>query len=102
MARIIADGVEYEVEAFTLGEFRILKRDFGLEDVGGLDLGNPDHLVGALYVLGRRKDPDLTVEAVESVTTVEFVQDEPGEDPTPASSGEEATAEATGDGEGGS
>jgi hypothetical protein len=94
MAKIIADGNEYEVPTFNLGEFRLLKREFGLSNVNKLDPTDPDHLVGMLFVCARRKDPSVRVEAIENVTHVEFVEDEA--DPTPAGAPEAASPESTG------
>lgn len=76
--RIKVDGTEYEVPAqFTLGELRILGRDFGLRDVTALDPKDPQHLVGLIYVAMRRTRPDATIAEVDAILTVELVEDEP-------------------------
>lgn len=92
MPGFIVGEKRYDVHALTLGEHRVLKREFGVQTIDALNPADPDHLVGLLYVMERRKRPNLTVEEiereVENATTIEVVEDE-GEEheagPTPES-----------------
>ncbi len=68
-------GVEYAIPQFTLGELRVMRRDFGLAGIADLDPGNPDHLTGLLYTSMRRVNPDITVDDIEALTEFELVEE---------------------------
>lgn len=86
--KITADGGKtYEVGEFSLGEFRLMKREFGLERMDLLDPRDPDHLVGVLAIAARRESPgrdwEEIVAEVERVESIEVEGAEDGdEDPT--------------------
>jgi len=85
-------GKAYELPKLTLGEARILKRDFGLDDLEYFNPTDPDHLTGLLYLCLKREKPDashaLLLAEVESLDVEEFEQSDPetkaAPDPQPA------------------
>lgn len=108
MARLIAGDKVYEVGALTLGEFRILKRDFGVERMDLLDPRDPDHMVGFIYIAERRKNPavklDDILDDIEQITEIRFELDEdegegdaprPTEPPSPSPDSASGGAPAT-------
>lgn len=70
-----ADGPQFKIghrtypmpQKFSLGELRILKREFDLKDVAKIDKRDPDHIAGLLYIAMRRKDPTLTVDELDAL-----------------------------------
>lgn len=82
MAKLKVDGREYEVPSFTLGEFRELKRDFGVESISTLNPDDPDQLVGLVYMTIRRVRPGVTVEEIERLDRIEFTEDDEAVPPT--------------------
>ena len=104
--KVAGDGEEggkvYELDRLTLGEARILKREFGLADLAHFNSTDPDQLVGLLVLALQRENPALTLkEAIAQVEDldVEAFEEAPAaeeeSDPTPAASGGEAPTEAT-------
>ncbi len=89
--KIKVAGTEYVIPQFTLGELRVMRRDFGLATIKDLDPGNPDHLAGLLYTSMRRVNPDVTVADVEALTEFELVEEESD---TPAPLGDAAEGSA--------
>lgn len=79
----------YTLEKLTLGDARILKRDFGLEDMDEFSPTDPDTLVGLLYLCLKAERPlaDRTalIAEVEALDIDAFSDEtEADEDPTPA------------------
>lgn len=76
--KITADGVEFAFpENWTMGELRILKRDFDLVHPKFIDIdGNLDHVAGVLFIAMKRKMPKYPdaaiMEQVNAVQSVEF------------------------------
>lgn len=80
---------KFELPKLTLGEGRILKREFGLEQYEDFNETDPDQLVGLLYLCLKREKPDATHEEliaeVEAMDVHEFAStDDTEEDPTDA------------------
>lgn len=48
----------YELDRLTLGDGRVLKQKFGLEDLTKISPGDPDMLVGLLFLALKRAKPD--------------------------------------------
>lgn len=78
----------FELDKLTLGDARVLKREFGLEDMEDFSPTDPDHLVGLLYLCLRREQPNAAQEdllgEIEDLDINAFdeIPEEP--DPTPA------------------
>lgn len=82
--KFVVDGHEYPmIEDPTLGELRVLKREFDLRGVDKLDPMDPDHIAGLLYLSMHRANPSVTVADVDNVREVEVVDDD-GDPPTEA------------------
>jgi hypothetical protein len=64
LLKIKLDGELFEVEKLTLGEGRILKRDYGMSDLSEINLADPDQLVGMLSISMKRTHPELSEEEV--------------------------------------
>ena len=92
MVRLKVGERTVEVGAFSLGEWRTLKRDFGCDSLEALDLADPDHLVGVLFLLLKRDDAAVTLDEVEAIRDVEVLAGDPPASPPPSS--------AVGDGDG--
>lgn len=78
----------YELDKLTLGDARVLKRHFGLDDVEFFNPTDPDQAVGLLVLCLQRERPEESLEVltaeVEALDVDEFAMaDEP--DPTEAS-----------------
>lgn len=82
----------YELERLTIGDSRILKRDFGLSDLEHFNPGDPD-VVAGLLTLAISKAKDIPIsEATKIADAVDFEdfesisddEEEGAEDPTPA------------------
>lgn len=79
-------GVEYALDDLTLDEVEEIEDLCGAA-MGELDLGRARTLKNLAFVLMKRNDPDVTLEAVGKIKLVEFVdsaesdEDEPGERP---------------------
>lgn len=54
----------YELDRLTLGEARVLKREFGLSDLGSFSGTDPDQLVGLLYLARKRESPAMSHDEV--------------------------------------
>lgn len=78
----------------TLGELRLLKREFDVRGVDKLDPSDPDHIAGLLYLSMRRQDPSTTVEDVDKLSSIEVVEEDEGQDPPVAG---DAPADARGE-----
>lgn len=83
--KIKLDDQTYEIDPdkLTLGEARILKRDYGMATLGQLNFGDPDQMVGILAIAVKRSNPALTdadvvakVEGLDFVTVIESLTDE--------------------------
>jgi hypothetical protein len=116
VARLKVGDKEYVVDALTLDEFLILKRDFGVERMDLLDPRDPEHLLGYIFIAERRRNPNITpddaLKLFGGVKEVEFhldddereaaVQGRPtspspeasSEGSAPASSGDDSVSEA--------
>lgn len=83
----------YEVEKLTLGDARLLKRHYGLEDLSEFESGDPDILAGILF-LALRREKLLAGETVVDAALMAEVDgldiEEFGEAPDPPQA-EEAT-----------
>lgn len=75
LLRMKLDGEKYEVDLdkISLGEGRLLKREFGMDDFSDLNFFDPDQLVGLFVVAVMRAHPDMPypdvlkkVEGIES------------------------------------
>lgn len=51
-------GTKYELKKLTLGDARLLKRQFGLEDLDDLNPTDPDQLVGLLFLAKCKAEPE--------------------------------------------
>lgn len=64
----------------TLGEQRIIKREFGVVPTDDLDVTDPDHLGAFLYATFRQADANATsasiLKAIDGVKEMEFVNDD--------------------------
>lgn len=89
MAKIIAGTKSYEIVELELGEFRLLKREFGLSRMDQLDPRDPDHLVGYIAIMELRENPNAElsqiVAEVEAIKAIDFEDDGDGSDPSQAS-----------------
>jgi len=68
------DGEKYEVDLnkISLGEGRLLKREFGMKDFQDLDWWDPDVLTGVFAIAVMRTHPEMTfAEVLERVEGVE-------------------------------
>jgi hypothetical protein len=85
----------YELDKLTLGDARLLKKQFGLVDMTEFSGTDPDQLVGLMFLAYKKANPGLTDETVlshvESLDIEAFVTGEPDTaeaetavDPTPA------------------
>lgn len=83
--KIKAGEKTYEVGELDLGEFRLLKREFGVTDLSKINPADPDVIVGLIVVCARRAEPDRDladiIREIEAVTTVEVENDEGDEAP---------------------
>lgn len=88
------NGRDYPVvDNPTLGELRILKREFDVQEVDQLNPKDPDHLAGLVYVSMHRADPSVTIEDVDAVQTVELLDDEGNVVDAPDEEAERPTAD---------
>jgi hypothetical protein len=102
LIEIKLDDRTYEIDPdkITLGEARVLKRDYGMESLGSLNFGDPDQMVGMLVMAIRRESPDLSEADVQAkVEDLDFVQildgmKLPGETKDPPSAGGKDTSPA--------
>lgn len=94
------DGEAYELPKLTLGEARILKREFGLTDIGSFAPGDPDQLVGLLFLCLRRRRPTATTEELlAEVEALDIEAFEPADDEEAAPAADDPTpAGAAGNG----
>lgn len=77
----------FELDKLTLGEARVLKKEFGLKDLQAFSGADPDQLVGLLYLALLRENPALAhAEALAEVEGLDIesfgVADEDEPDPT--------------------
>lgn len=93
-------GKTYTLTKLTLGQARLLKSQFDLQDLSAFTPSDPDHLVGALYLCLREEKPDAS--ALELLAEIEALDIESFEDveETPAEEDagsplDEAAAEAS-------
>jgi hypothetical protein len=77
LLRIKLDGDKYEVDPdkLTLGEARLLKRDYGMEDFSTFNFFDPDQMVGLFVVAVKRAHPDWSDEDV--LAKVEGIENGP-------------------------
>lgn len=91
----------YELDKLTLGDSRLLKREFGLVDLEEFNTTDPDQLVGLLVICLKRERPSADLGAliaeVEAMDIEEFesVADEDAEGPTEDAKPVKAGASAT-------
>ena len=81
MAKIKADGQEYEVPApATLGELREIKRHYGVTPVDFGNVTDPDVLSGLLFISAKRgkaaPDDYEILKWIDGITAIEFIADE--------------------------
>lgn len=71
------DGEKFEVDPdkLTLGEARLLKREYGMEDFSNFNFFDPDQMVGLFVVAVKRAHPDWSDEDV--LAKVEGVENGP-------------------------
>jgi hypothetical protein len=79
----------YELDKLTLGDGRILKRDFGLTDLEEFNPGDPDVMVGLLSLAIKHSKGVSLADATAIAEAVDFedftsLGDEDEADPTPA------------------
>jgi hypothetical protein len=83
----------YELDKLTLGDARLLKKQFGLVDMTEFSGTDPDQLVGLMFLAYKKANPGLTDETVlshvENLDIEAFVTGTPEPeaetvDPTPA------------------
>ena len=106
--KIIADGKTYEIVAeMELGEFRFLKREFGVTRMDLVDPRDPDTLVGLMVLAELRENPGLdlaeTTKRVERVKRLEVHMDDEEDDEDPTREGSEDSSpepEPSGSGDG--
>ena len=93
--KIKAGEKVYEVGELTLGEFRLLKREFGVADVSKINPADPDVIVGLTALAALRSEPgrdlDEIVREIEALTTIEVEGDEDETDPTSEGSAESSS-----------
>lgn len=79
------DGHRYELKKLTLGDARLLKRRFGLDDLEDLNPTDPDQLVGFLYLALTKEDPtlahDVALERAENVDFADLMEAEAEPEP---------------------
>lgn len=103
--KLTANGKQYELGELNLGEFRLLKRHFGVDNMAAIHPGDPDVLVGLVVVAMLRDNPERDVEdavrEVEALSSIEIDADEDDEsDPTSADSQESSSATGQSDSDG--
>jgi hypothetical protein len=79
--KVKVEDTTYELDKMTLGEARILKREFGLTDLSSFSGTDPDQLVGLLYLALKRENPAMTHD--EALAEVEGLDIEGFETPAP-------------------
>jgi hypothetical protein len=75
--RMKLDGERYEIDPdkLTLGEARLLKREYGMEDFSNFNFFDPDQMVGLFVVAVKRAHPDWSDEDV--LAKVEGIENGP-------------------------
>jgi hypothetical protein len=86
-------GKVYQLDKLTLGEARLLKREFGLSDLAYFSNTDPDVIVGLLAICIKRDDESLTMDqATEQAEALDIEDFDPNPD-APEEEPEEAPLE---------
>lgn len=78
----------YQLEKLTLGEARVLRKQFGLEQIEDFNPTDPEQLAGLLYLCMKRENPGLPdaliMAEIDGLDVMEFEAADEEEVPTPA------------------
>lgn len=88
----------YELERLTLGDARVLKRDFGLTDLEFFSPSDPDQMVGLLALaISKTKGISISEATAEAeALDIEAFEPQDTEDPTPAAEAAEDESASSG------